>query len=39
MSSGLAGITCRPVDRADYPSSFEMTPGDLVKVLSWLLKL
>jgi hypothetical protein len=39
MSSGLAGIDCRPVDDEDYPSTFVITPGDLVKVLGWLLRL
>jgi hypothetical protein len=39
MSSGLSGVTCRPVDKADYPSTFEMRPSDLVRVLQWLLAL
>jgi hypothetical protein len=39
MSTGLGGISCRPVDDEDYPSTFVVTPMDLVKVLSWLVKL
>jgi hypothetical protein len=39
MSSGAAGIECRLVDRADYPSTFELTPLELARVLEWLLKL
>jgi hypothetical protein len=39
MSSGLSGISCRLVDRNDYPSKFEMDPRDLVKVIEWLVKL
>jgi hypothetical protein len=39
MSSGLGGIECRPVDAADYPSTFELTTRDLARVISWLISL
>jgi hypothetical protein len=39
MSSGLAGIDCRQVDEADYPSTFLITPKDVVRVIKWLAKL
>jgi hypothetical protein len=39
MTSGLAGISCRPVDRADYSGLITVEPGDLVRVLNWLSRL
>jgi hypothetical protein len=39
MSSGLAGIDCRTVDPGDYPSTFLLTPKEVVKVIKWLAKL
>jgi hypothetical protein len=39
MSSGLAGISCHLADTADYPSTFELNPAVVVKVLEWLSKL
>lgn len=35
MTSGLSGISCRAVNKADYPG-WEFTTKDLFDVIKWL---